>query len=369
MPNQFCRYLSNGYSFRLQKGQVNAGPCCFFKNPVVLDPQLMQNRSQRFESIQDWTSDCWRCKILEDAGQQSLRQTGPDWIDDLEQSQDPVAMDINLDMACNAACVICDQDKSSLWAKENAKLNNKKITIKQDTGKIDQAIDQIVGTVSLHKLKYVKFFGGEPLFTDTHLKFIKHIPCPEQVILHYTTNGSIYPSDEVLTAWKKFKVVIFAASLDGIEQQFDYVRWPLPWSKVSKNLIRLKQNQDIWNVIFRVEFTANALNTWYYDRLETWVRQYLDTNLSGDKTEINIHHCRELSWGLEQMPGFVRELVIQKYPSDHVIHRLVTNLPKPVSLLPWKNFTDTWDTRRNNSWQTAFPDLARAFDCIKSKNQ
>ena len=112
-------------------------------------------------------------------------------------------------------------------------------------------------------LKYVKFFGGEPLFTDTHLKFIKHIPYPEQVILHYTTNGSIYPNDMILEEWKKFKTIIFAASLDGIEEQFDYVRWPLPWNKVSKNLMRLRENKDIWNIIFRVEFTVNFLNAYY----------------------------------------------------------------------------------------------------------
>jgi hypothetical protein len=325
-----------------------------------LDSQLLQNRQRIFESVNDWTNDCANCKILEDAGQQSLRQTGPSWIKDLEQSQDPVTIDINLDHECNAACVICDEYSSTLWKKENLKLNNKKIKINQDSGQVDQAIDQIVNTVSLKKLTYVKFFGGEPLFTDTHLKFIKHIPYPEQVTLHYTTNGSIYPNDEVLSAWKKFKVIIFAASLDGVEEQFDYVRWPLPWHKVSQNLIRLRQNKDIWNLIFRVEFTANFLNTYYFDRLETWVKDNLDTNLGGDKTEINIHQCWGGIFDLVKMPTPVRKLVKQKYPSDHIIHRLVDNLPNPTSLLPWENFVKTWDNRRNNSWQTAFPDLVRS---------
>ena len=358
MPNQFCRYLSNGYSFNITNNNgVVVGPCCLYKNPIKLDSQLLQNRKLRFESVNTWTSGCLSCKILEDAGQQSLRNSGPAWVDENEKSQDPVSIDIHLDNECNAACVTCNEGSSTLWKKENSKLNNKKIKINKDGSQIDQAIDQIVNTVSLKKIKYVKFFGGEPLFTDTHLKFIKHILHPEQVTLHYTTNGSIYPSDEVLAVWKKFKTIIFSASLDGIEEQFNYVRWPLPWDKVSKNLIRLKENKDIWNIMFRVEFTANFLNAYYFDRLENWIKLNLATNLSNDITEINIHPCWGGFWDLEKMPLNIRELVKQKYPLTHIIHKLVDNLPPPTSLVPWENFVNTWDICRNNSWQHAFPEL------------
>jgi sulfatase maturation enzyme AslB (radical SAM superfamily) len=357
MPNQFCRYLSNGYSFNITKNNsVVVGPCCLYKNKLQFDSNLLPTRKLEFESITDWTDSCVACQTLESAGQQSLRQTGPDWVGDHEQSQDPVALDIHLDNDCNAACVTCNKYSSSLWAKEESKLYNN-IIVKSENS-VDTFIDQIVNTVSLSKLKYVKFFGGEPLFTDTHLKFIKYIPHPEQVTLHYTTNGSIYPKDEVLNEWKKFKTIIFAASLDGIEDQFDYVRWPLPWAKVSQNLIRLRENKDIWNMMFRVEFTANLLNTYYFDRLEDWIKNNLATNLGGDKTEINIHKCWEI-WELEKMPSGIRSAVLNKYPADHIIHRLVANLPEPTSLSDWQQFVDTWDVRRNNSWKTAFPELSQ----------
>lgn len=357
MPNQFCRYLSNGYSFTIKNNSVTASPCCWYKSKIQINSQLLQNRKSMVESITDWTADCVSCKTLEDAGQQSLRQTGPDWISDTENSQDPIAIDIALDMDCNAACVTCGPWNSSLWAKENLKLSNTKIKIDKNTDQIDNAIDQIVNTVSLHKVKYVKFFGGEPLFTDTHLKFLKHIPFPEHVTLYYTTNGSIYPNEKVLEVWKKFKVVMFSASIDGIAEQFDYVRWPLKWEKVGKNLIRLQQNKNINNLMFRVEFTANFLNAYYFDRVEDWIKNNLATNLSGDKTQISIHHCWGGVWDLEKMPLNIREVVLKKYSNDHIIHRLVANLPSPTSLDPWKNFINTWDSRRNNSWQTAFPDL------------
>lgn len=361
MTNQFCRYLSNGYSFSITKNNtVTVGPCCLYKNPIQFNEQLIDNRKSLSESIVGWTDACSHCKTLENAGQQSLRQTGPDWIDDFENSQDPVALDIHLDNECNAACVICSEGSSSLWATENLKLQGKKIKIINNSRTVDDIIDKIVNSVSLKKLKYVKFFGGEPLFTNTHLKFIQHIPYPENVTLHYTTNGSVYPNKETLNAWKKFHVVIFAASLDGVQEQFNYVRWPLPWNKVEKNLIRLKTNKDISNLLFRVEFTANFLNTYYFDQLETWVNDNFYTNSQGDKTEINIHPCFVGSaWNLEKMPLAIRELILEKYPNTHVIHRLVDQLPQPHTLDHWKNFVETWDIRRNNSWQTAFPDLVK----------
>ena len=358
MANQFCRYLSNGLSFSARQNEVMVSPCCWFGKQIPLDSQFQSNYKNAVDSVNGWTDACSACKVLEDAGQQSLRQTGPDWIHGDAPHGDPVCIDINLDINCNAACVTCGADSSSLWKIENAKLLGKKIKLELYDDTVNKSISKILESVSLDQVRYVKFYGGEPLFTDTHLKFIKHIPYPEQVTLHYTTNGSIYPNDKVLASWKNFKTIIFAASLDGIKEQFDYVRWPLPWHKVSKNLIRLRENKDIWNLMFRVEFTANFLNVYYFDRLEDWIKNNLDINLSGDKTEINVHPCWGI-WELVKMPYNIREAVLKKYPVNHVIHRLVANLPEPTPLLPWQQFVNTWDTRRNNSWQTAFPELAR----------
>ena len=362
MSNSFCRYLSNGYSFVLKSDDtLTVKPCCWFAQEIPVDSDLQDNRKKLFESITDWSPACNKCFLLEKSGQQSLRQTGPDWVPDAESSQDPITIDIHLDNQCNAACVICNQDNSSLWAKEQSKLQHKKITIKPETP--TAAIDKIVSTVSLEKVKYVKFFGGEPLFTNTHLRFLEQVPHPEHVTLHYTTNGSIYPNEEVLNAWKKFKLIIFAASIDGIEEQFDYVRWPLTWNKVSRNLLRIRDNKNIQNLIFRIEFTANFLNAYYFDRLESWVQDNLSANAYGDKTDLNIHLYFGNIWNLNKMPAEIRNLIFKKYSRDHRIYKIVSN-STVADLGNWKNFVATWDTRRNNSWKTAFPDL---IDYIQTK--
>ena len=357
MSNQFCKYLSNGYSFRTtENNSVRVKPCCFYKdNGILLSPNLLKDRLKKFNTITDWTPECNTCHVLEQSGQQSLRQTGIDWIAD-DASLDPVSVDINLDNECNAACVTCDKYSSSLWLKENQKLNNTQVKFYRNKTIIDQSINEIVKIISLDKIKYIKFSGGEPLFTDTHLRFLKHVLTPSQVTLHYTTNGSIYPNDETLAVWRNFKTVIFAASIDGIKEQFNYIRWPLPWNKVSDNLLRIKHNPDIWNVMFRIEFTVNFLNAYYFDRVETWVSENLATNSGGDKTEINLHPCWG-TWDINKMSPSIKNLILAKYPSTHIIHKMINNLPLPLTLSNWKDFVNTWDARRNNSWKTAFPDL------------
>jgi hypothetical protein len=362
MPNQFCRYLSNGYSFNIKKNnELYVKPCCWYSNSsngILLTQDLLDNRLQKFNKITGWTTNCQICYNLEQAGHQSLRQTGSDWIDDNESSNDPVTIDIHLDNECNAACVTCSENLSSLWFKENQKLKNESVKLHSDTTSIDRHIENIVKNVSLKKVKYIKFFGGEPLFTDTHLKFLKNIEHPDQVTVHYTTNGSIYPNDETLKIWKNFKTIIFAASIDGVNEQFDYIRWPLTWNKVSKNLLRIKNNSDIWNIMFRIEFTVNFLNAYYFDRVEKWVSENLNTNLSGDKTEIYLHPCHGV-WDLNKMSPGIKNLVLKKYPETHVIHKMINNLPATVPIGSWHNFVDTWEPRRKNNWKLAFPELVK----------
>ena len=110
--------------------------------------------------------------------------------------------------------------------------------------------------------------------------------------------------------------------------------------------------------MFRVEFTANFLNTYFLDRLETWIKDNLDTNAFGDPTEINIHQCHG-TWALPKMPAGIQALIKEKYTADHIIHKLVANLPGSEPLGNWQQFVNTWDTRRNNSWQQAFPELVQ----------
>ncbi len=357
MPNTFCNLLSNGYSFSKDKNSnLTVSPCCLHTKKIIVDKNLVQQHRSNFGNITDWTDSCAHCHVLEKSGQQSLRQTGPDWIPAGVENQSAVMIDINLDTECNAACVICGEHSSSLWKSENKKFHKIKEKTNKSTQLVDDYIDLIVDTTPLDDVRYIKFFGGEPLFTDTHIKFLEKIKNPGNVTVHYTTNGSIFPKNQVQQVWNRFKTVIFAVSIDGIDKQFDYVRWPLTWTKVSGNLIQLKE-RNIHNLMFRVEFTANLLNTYYYDKLEQWVSLNLSANNFGDKTEISVHHCFNSAFALESMPLAVMDLIKEKYGPQHVIYELVKNSKKTQKIDEFWNFVNRWDPWRKKAWQECFPDL------------
>jgi hypothetical protein len=193
------------------------------------------------------------------------------------------------------------------------------------------------------------------MLTDTHIKFLEKIPCPQNVTVHYTTNGSVVPNDVTKAVWKKFRCIVFAVSVDGIDQQFDYIRWPLTWNKVSQNLHRIKQDK-ISNVMFRLEFTVNFLNAWYFDTVENWVRDNFAHNAFGDATEINLHFCEKNIFDPEFMPLALRQAVLEKYPNQHKIHKLVQNLAVKQPKY-FYNFTNIWDPRRANNWREAFAEI------------
>ena len=69
--NNFCRFLSNGYSFEANNNRLNIKPCCWFRGPEGVDEY--NKVRNKWISINSWQKECSTCKILEDAGQTSFQ--------------------------------------------------------------------------------------------------------------------------------------------------------------------------------------------------------------------------------------------------------------------------------------------------------
>lgn len=352
MTNNFCRFLSNGYSFQLSQQSFLVKPCCWYQGGIVVDENLEQKIKDR-SKINTWTKECQVCQLQELAGQLSFRQSSFDIIPESD-SMAPMAVDINIDMTCNAACVICGPDVSTFWRKQNEK--NKIFDINPHTD-LQTQLNVILDSLDLTNVKRIKFFGGEPLLTDTHIKILEKIPNPSQCDVWYTTNASIVPKTNVMDIWNKFKLVFFEASIDGIGPKFDYIRWPLKWNKIKNNLNTLKDIAPN-NLLFRINHTVNPFNIFYYDELDDWVKTNLDTNKLGDNTEINVHPCWG-TWDLKKTPMLLREEIYKKYP-NHLISNILSSLPDE-SYDTIIKFTETWDPIRKNNWKQAFPEIVKYF--------
>lgn len=311
------------------------------------------NLRQQWASVNDWIPECTTCRQQEQSGRYSFRKSSFDIIPD-DIPDGPVALDIQLDYNCNAACIICGPHASTTWSQQLKKTST---TIYFQTNGL-MHLTEIFSNIDLSLVRRIKFFGGEPLLTDTHVNILNLLPKPELVEIWYTSNGSIVPTDEVLMLWSKFKLVYLEASVDGINERFKYIRWPLAWEKVSNNLYELRDKAPN-NVLFRLNHTLNPFNIFYYNELEEWVNNNFSTNKTGDRTEINVHPCWDV-WDLSRTPLSLRDEIYKKYSSDHANSILLKNLPLSP-LTPIMEFTKKWDIIRNNDWRLVFPEIVDYF--------
>lgn len=361
MQNKFCKALSNAVSFRLP-GEANTltfNPCCLYDVYLPFHPTVFKKYRKIFtEADKEYLPECSKCKLKEkthgikDTQRHSFNQQIPNDIED-----DIYKLEIVLDTTCNAACIQCGTDQSSLWRNEYAKRDKNYIHI-QPESQIDRNIEVIKNNVDLQKVKRFHFWGGEPLLTDTHLKFIRELDDLSSVYLHYTTNGSIFPDDETLDLWSKCKEVIIGVSADGVGDRFHYCRWPLKWDKWASNAIRFKNETPV-NVRYHVNYCVMPMNAYYTDEMDNWLNENFNQNRDG--TIITFNFIRsEGTVDASRTPMSLREAVWKKLGEDHIVSNILKELPveEPSSML---SHLDSWDKVRKLDWKTIFPESAKHF--------
>jgi hypothetical protein len=226
-------------------------------------------------------SACGKCWNLEDAGIKSdrlLKNETMSFYKDVDPQQlldqcvanqnTTTLYKIDTSNTCNATCVTCNSFLSSAWAslkRKNNQVPAKSWRIRNTTA--DTWINYATATS-------ISFRGGEPLLSATNFHIL------EQLIAHnntrcfisFVTNGSVTPTDRQLGLIAQFTNKNFCFSLDGIGPVFEYMRYPLKWSAIEKNLEFCKTN----NISRSVSYTLSNINVWYHNQTVKWFR---DNNL------------------------------------------------------------------------------------------
>lgn len=354
MPNSTCRLLSNGYKFDIdQSSNIFYKPCCHFPDSVSLNLSAAPNKHQEFRqqlnAINSYESDtCIDCNFQENSKlKKTFRNLSFDVVPDDAELGDASYLEIQTDKVCNGGCIICGPWNSSFWQSE---LKQFSIKPAQDP------IDQILSHIDIQKTRRITFLGGEPFLSDTDTKILPLIKQPELVSLQYTTNGSIYPSQFHIDLWSKFKSVAILVSLDGIGDRFDYIRYPLKWSQVEKNVFRMYEQMPA-NVIFKCNHTINILNLFYYDEFDSWYKilqhnpRILDFNFSPANGILSPF----------KVPEKLYHMLINKYGRDSKVIRTVSNgdCDDHSEMLA---YLDELDTRRGLDWRQVFPEISDCFN-------
>lgn len=365
MNQKFCKFFKNGLVYNNDTTQFTTSPCCYFDQMYALDPN--KNIEEQFLNyknnwlVADTNQSCRICINQERSGIPSYRQAANDIIK--EETDNLIMLTVAVNKKCNLACPSCGSHSSSFWYRENIRNNVPElpsiVQLHQEDHEhlVTEKFLTLFKTQDLSNLRYIKFGGGEPLMNDTHLQILKMIPNQNQVTVQYTSNFSIMPSSQVFEEWEKFHLIKWVASIDGVGNQFEFLRWPYQWDKLTdfKNQA-LAQVPN--NVMFGVEHTLNPLNIFYYDQFEQWFNSEFAINRLGDPTDLTIHYAEGIM-GLDKTNKEVRNLVDKKY-NKHKI----TNLLKQVSYtnnLGFTEYLDKIDLWRSTSWRKIFPDVEKYY--------
>lgn len=311
-------------------------PCCWvpFSRSVSSKDELRNAQITIQEKVEsNINQHCQEC-IRREQTEYSIsgRNLANQLIPDDAVDGDAYMLEYQIDTNCNAACSICSEKFSSLWA--------------GSTRDFSQQYSTMFDIVSFDKVTQIKFFGGEPLLGNHHKEVLDQIPNPSNVGLLYSTNGSIIPSDDTLELWTKFKQVRISFSIDDINERFNYIRWPLTFNKIDSNI---KKFLDLSNITVSVHCTVNPLSLMFINELDHWVQQ-LGLPISYSPCFGNL--------GIDQAPIALREQAHRVLSADHPVLKILNSHPyTDRTVTGLIQSLNKLDQLRGLDWKQTFPGI------------
>lgn len=243
-------------------------PCCAFgehttKFPTTkFTPQEFYN-SKYMADIKSamsngWHQGCKVCKLNEESGTVSLRQTYNMWC---KQETGVVEfLDFSLNNSCNLTCRMCNSLSSDKWAAllnhPNPPRNN---------------FRDIIGRIDVTKLKKITYVGGEPFITP-EIKEVLEFAVEHQIGLTFDTNCTFYPEkyEQLLS---QIPVIYASFSIDGTESVNDYIRHGSDYAVIIENLRRWSEF-EIKKGIKSITTVVQAYNLHDLKNIKSLAKQY-----------------------------------------------------------------------------------------------
>lgn len=279
MHDSFCYHPFHGLDIDNDGSLL---PCCKFKpkqypgwqsHNVTSDLDAYLASSQLKNLQEDFMQGrkpqaCERCWRDEAAGTKSKRQLDAARYSSNIHEQGIRFLSVPMGNLCNLKCRICDPAASSSWIKEHRDLFGSNVQLHQwhkDAATWRKLIDIAQDCLELH------IHGGEPFLHDhaEHLEIINSISASGKsanMRLHYSTNGTVWPNDDLWRLWHSFKSIDIQISVDDVGQRFEYNRHPAKWPEVQQNLMRyVKAAQHQHNLQLSISTTVSAFTIYYLD--------------------------------------------------------------------------------------------------------
>lgn len=334
-------------------------------------------KSKKFEKLRkdhlegNKPTECNRCWKDEEVNKESARQrtnklhnseTLEKIIHDGSYLKGPKVLTMKNGNICNLQCRICGPKDSSSWIPEaKAHINNFPNDLEHtwfdiESFKKNWTDDQMQNFYDMsNNLTRVEHYGGEPLYNkrvEEHTERLVEQGLAKNITLYFNTNGTHIPSQKLQELFKNFKGIEFNISIDGIEEQFEYIRHPAKWSKLLHTIDWCNKQQNfIWGIVS----TVSNLNIYYLDSMlqtfDSWGKQNVFLNILENPK----------FYSIVNLPENIKSLVTKKYVDNQRLATTVAymNNQKGDDLI-WKKFlfwTKNKDKYRQQDFSFTFPDF------------
>ncbi|MCS7316872.1 MAG: twitch domain-containing radical SAM protein [Candidatus Dojkabacteria bacterium] len=314
----FCSMIWN-HMFFLTNNIVK--PCCRFEyekfdkilnldnfevNDIFYSEFYKKTREKMLKG--EKIDGCKRCYEEEESGKKSLRQRYNDSsyikIEETVDLNKPKIKWIELSFSnnCNLKCRMCDSRYSYKWYDEEKEIFGKTF-IKNKRSYVN--LNKILKIID-DNIVHIKFTGGEPFLIKEYERIIDYLIDNydvSKIFLNYNTNCTIRPKDDLIKKWKKFKFVEFALSFDGIDDVWEYIRYPSKWKTVEKNIKFFYSLKDTINSKYVFRSTISILNIVNFHQMLDWWKENISENFHSEISTFNPTHLTFPSFlNLQSLP-------------------------------------------------------------------
>ena len=357
-----CRYLPNTFN-----GDIN-GTLSNIEDKFLSD-EYNKLRKNMINGIP--TAGCNKCYIEEESGE-SLRQFSNKKYMNNNDIKNPQLKYIELSIGnvCNLKCRSCDSTLSSAWINDANKLDDKfdkTKNIKHIEHDIHLLSENILSTIT-----NIKITGGEPFFNKNLLKLMEKIDKTgniKNINIKIITNGTIFPTDQILNYLNKFKRVDIILSVDAIGEKANYIRHPSNWNEVEKNI---KLWYRLNNFHIKIITTVSPYNILYLEELLEWKcinipETFIHFNIIQNPDYLNVYNFDKKI--VKKFHEAVLNCMTKKeYIDTSNIEKVLTYLENSIKNntnefnKKFIEFTQQLDFIRNESFDIIFKDLYSLFN-------
>ena len=200
--------------------------------------------------------------------------------------------DLRFGNLCNLSCRSCNPGSSSQFNKEIKELpelikfNYQIITKELNDWYNTEIFQKNITNYSKNLFKYY-MTGGEPTLIDKNYEILKEMVDSgdsKHIVLVLNSNMTNTKKD-FYSFFKHFKKVILMASIDGIDEMQEYLRYPSNWKQISGNLLKLV-SMELPNLTIMVSPVIQKTNLGYITELFEFLE---DINKKNNKLIFEIH--------------------------------------------------------------------------------